>query len=129
VIRLAVVSLFLLGSGALACPMPPGAIPLASKASDAPPGYARMDRPPLSAPFKIEIAFCDLTEGAKVLAFDAIMPAHKHGMNFNVDVAEMAENRFDVSNVVFHMHGLWEIRIDLELDGQAYDYTAEVLLE
>lgn len=128
-IRLAVASLFLVGPGALACPMPPSAIPLASKASDAPPGYARMDRPPLSAPFTIEIAFCDLAEGAKALAFDAIMPAHQHGMNFNVDVAEIADNRFDVLNVVFHMQGLWEIRIDVELDGQAYAYTAEVLLE
>ena len=83
----------------------------------------------MSAPFTIEIAFCDLTERARALEFDAIMPAHQHGMNFDVDVAEMADNRFDVSNVVFHMQGLWELRIDVEVDGQAYAYTAEVLLE
>ncbi|MEM7044117.1 MAG: hypothetical protein AAF543_15005 [Pseudomonadota bacterium] len=128
-IRLAVVSLFLVGSEVLACPMPPGAIPLASKAHGAPLGYARMDTPPLSAPFKIEITFCDLAKGAKALEFDAIMPAHKHGMNFDVDVAEMADKRFEVSNVVFHMQGLWEIRIDVELDGQTHAYTAEVMLE
>jgi len=128
-IRLAVVSLFLAGSEALACPMPPSAIPLASRAHGAPLGYAQMDTPPLSAPFKIEIALCDLTEGAKALAFDAIMPAHQHGMNFDVDVAEMADNRFEVSNVVFHMQGLWELRIDVEVDGQTHAYTAEVLLE
>ena len=128
-IRLAVVSLFLVGSEVLACPMPSSAIPLASEAQGAPSGYARMDTPPLSAPFKIEITFCDLAEVAKALEFDAVMPAHQHGMNFNVDVAKMADNRFEVSNVVFHMPGLWELRIDVEVDDQTHAYTAEMLLE
>lgn len=119
----------LAASSALACPGP-GDLALTAETPGAPPAYARMSTPPLSAPFRIEIGFCDLEdERAEGLAFDAVMPAHQHGMNFRVDVAPLGENRFDISNVVFHMPGLWEIRVEVEIDGARMAYSAEVALE
>ncbi|UWR11532.1 hypothetical protein [Sulfitobacter mediterraneus] len=128
-IRAVVLAKFALASGALACPMPPDAIRLAPDEEHAPLAYAQMDAPPLSAPFAITITFCDPARQTGALTFDALMPAHRHGMNFTVDVNKIAANRFEVSNVVFHMPGHWEIRIEAEVAGQSYTYSAEVPLE
>lgn len=125
-IRLAALAFLATTAAALACPMPPDAIPLTANAGPAPVAYAQMEAPPLSAPFPIKIALCDPDQNAKTVAFDAVMPAHKHGMNYTVDVAETGTNRFEISNVVFHMPGLWELRVAVEIDGQSFDYTAEV---
>lgn len=117
-------------SGALACPLPPGAIALDPADPAAPPAYAVMDPPPLSAPFTVEIAFCP-PDGTSVagLSFDAVMPAHQHGMNFRVDVAALDATRFAVSNVVFHMPGLWELRLTADIAEARLDYTGAVTLE
>ena len=127
--RMAALASFALSSSALACSMPTDAIQLTSTLDSAPLAYAQIDKLPLSAPFTMTVTFCNPAQEVEALMFDAVMPAHRHGMNFSVDVTGIAANRFDVSNVVFHMQGLWELRIDVEVDGQAYAYTAEVLLE
>ena len=127
--RGAVLASFVLTSGALACPMPPDAIPMTPEVDHAPLAYAQMDAPPLSAPFAMNITVCDAAQQTSVLTFDALMPAHGHGMNFTVDVNKVAENKFEVSNVVFHMPGVWELRVKAEVAGQNYTYTAEVHLK
>ena len=84
---------------------------------------------PLAQPFRMQIQFCgDSTVPLERVTVDATMPAHQHGMNFRVDLAEAERNRFEVSNVVFHMPGLWEIRVEAEIDGRRYAYRAEVPL-
>ncbi|MEP5731021.1 MAG: hypothetical protein ABJL67_16820 [Sulfitobacter sp.] len=127
-IRAAILLSLAMASGATACPMPSGAIPLTSQTPHAPVAFAQMDALPLSAPFALTISICDATTKANSLAFDAHMPAHQHGMNFTVDVAKIANNRFEVSNVVFHMPGLWEIRVIIEVSGHRYAYVADVPL-
>ena len=109
--------------------MPSEAIQLASEVDHAPLAYAQMDAPPLSAPFVMTVTFCDTEQQFDALAFDAQMPAHRHGMNFTVDVSKIADNQFRVSNVVFHMPGLWEFRVEATGAGQKFTYTAEVSLK
>lgn len=128
-IRAASAALWLSAAGALACQMPQTGRPLSAVTPDAPLAYAVIDTPPVSAPFVLTLAFCSLTQGATSLDFDAVMPAHQHGMNFSVDVTQTAKDRFEVSNIVFHMPGLWQIRVDAELDGKTHTYTTEVTLE
>ena len=120
---------FALASNALACPLPPGAIQLTSQIDSSPLAYAQMDTPPLSAPFALTVTFCDPDQQVETLEFDAVMPAHRHGMNFTVDVSKIADNRFEVSNVVFHMPGLWEFQVEAKAAGQRYTYTGEVSLK
>lgn len=116
--------------GALACTLPPDAIVLLSESSNAPRAYAQMANPQVSAPFDVEISFCNVTSnGAADIEFDAVMPAHQHGMNYKVSVTELGGNSFKASKVVFHMPGLWEIRVDANLDGQNFAYKAGVGLE
>lgn len=126
--RMAALACFILSSSAVACPMPPDATQLVSSVEDAPLAFAQMDTPPLSEPFTMTITFCDAGRQVKALTFDALMPAHRHGMNFHVDVDHSSDNRFVVSNIVFHMPGLWEIEVEVETIGQSYGYSAEVLL-
>ena len=126
--RMAALACFILSSGAVACPMPPDATQLVSGSEDAPLAYAQMDTPPLSEPFAMTITFCDVGRQVEALTFDALMPAHRHGMNFHVDVDNASDNRFEVRNIVFHMPGLWEIKVEAEAFGQSYGYSAEVLL-
>lgn len=128
-IRIAVLTSFVLSTGALACPAPPDAIRLASEEDHAPLAYVEMADPPLSAPFAMTVTFCDPDQQVEAVMFDAHMPAHRHGMNFAVDVDKMADNRFEVSNIVFHMPGLWELRIKAETARQDYNYTADVSLK
>ena len=109
--------------------MPPDAIQLGSEVDHAPLAYAQMDAPPISAPFVMTVTFCDPAQRFDALIFDAQMPAHRHGMNFTVDVSKIADNQFEVSNVVFHMPGLWEFRVEARGVGQKYSYTAEVFLK
>ena len=117
-------------SSALACSAPPDAIALSSASADAPAAYALVGTPPVSQPFDIEIVFCVPTTGdMDDLEFDAVMPAHQHGMNFRVDVAELDGNRFKISNVVFHMPGLWEMRIKAVNRDEVYSYVADMSLE
>lgn len=117
-------------SGVMACPAPSGAIDLRAEDAAAPMAYATMAPPPLSAPFALVVGLCP-APGTKVtaLAFDAIMPAHQHGMNFGVDIAALGQNRFTVSNVVFHMPGLWALQVTADVDGRRHVYTADVVLE
>ena len=125
-IRAVIPAGFALASGALACPLQTGAISLVSETDTAPSAYVEIDTPPLSEPFAMTITFCDPTLDPAALAFDAVMPAHRHGMNYTVDVNRFQENRFEVSNVVFHMVGLWEIQIEAEFAGKIYTYKAEI---
>lgn len=128
-IHMVVLASFVLTSGALACPMPPDAILMKPEVDHAPLAYVQMNAPPLSAPFAMNITVCDAARQTEALTFDALMPAHRHGMNFTVDINKIADNRFEVANVVFHMPGLWEIRIEAQVAGQTYTYSAEVPLE
>lgn len=114
----------------LACPTPQGAVALTPADDAAPNAYATIEALPLSAPFEIQIAFCGTgSETISGIAFDAIMPAHRHGMNYVVEVTNPEGNRFDVSNVVFHMPGLWQMNVSAELERRTYDYEGEVILK
>ncbi|HVS20012.1 MAG TPA: FixH family protein [Planctomycetota bacterium] len=47
------------------------------------------------------------------LAADAGMPEHGHGMNRMPAVARRADGGFDVTGMLFHMGGSWELYLDV----------------
>ena len=119
---------FATASPGLACTdISPDVIPLRSELDNAPAAYAEMGSPPVSAPFTLKVVVCD--RQVSDLAFDALMPAHQHGMNFDAEVAKSGATEFTVSNVVFHMPGLWELQIEAVTDHNSHNYTAKVELE
>ena len=89
--------------------------------------YVSLPDIPVSTPFVIGITSCD--EFAGTLTFDAIMPAHQHGMNYAPEITATEPGQFEINNVVFHMPGAWELQIAFTTSNQTYLYTKEVMVE
>ena len=82
---------------------------------------------PLSAPFTISFKVCSpQPEAALSVDFDATMPAHKHGMNYQPEIVEIEGRFFEVNNLIFHMPGLWKIEITVFDDGAPHRFTHDV---
>jgi hypothetical protein len=67
---------------------------------------------PISKPFVVEIMVC--TSDADIIdrvAIDAIMPAHRHGMNYRPDIRKVDEVTYKASGMFFHMPGEWRISV------------------
>jgi hypothetical protein len=47
------------------------------------------------------------------LRIDAVMPQHRHGMNYRPTVAALGDGRFRAEGLLLHMPGLWEFSFDL----------------
>ena len=117
-----ITALLLIGAPLLACPKLDNTQPFKTETNDAPRLYHAPIEPPISEPFDLMLILCDAPKTAK-LKFDAIMPAHQHGMNYEASITSIEDNQFTVSNVVFHMPGLWEMRVTLD---ETHHYTAEI---
>jgi len=77
----------------------------------------------VSAFFVVEVAACAKagSGGPDELRVDAVMPEHKHGMNYRPAVTRIGDGRFRAEGLMLHMPGPWEIRFDLR--GAAGDET------
>lgn len=68
-------------------------------------------------PFEMDVSVCPNAAGVAVQALrvDAWMPLHRHGMNYKTRVIAAGNGRFQVSGLLFHMPGRWEILFDVTL--------------
>lgn len=64
-----------------------------------------------------------------LLAADADMPEHRHGMIRSPRVREIDAGRFEVKGMMFHMPGLWELYIDITRAGITERSQFEIHLE
>jgi hypothetical protein len=64
--------------------------------------------------FAVDVAACARARGAppSQLRVDAMMPEHKHGMNYRPTVTG-AGGRFRAEGLLLHMPGTWEFSFDL----------------
>jgi hypothetical protein len=71
---------------------------------------------PLARHFGLDVIVCPNAGVAAPagLEVDAVMPAHKHGMNYRPQVAAAGPGRYRVEGLLFHMSGEWELRFDLD---------------
>lgn len=51
---------------------------------------------------------------------DAIMPAHNHGMNYQPNFTMTSPGQYTGTGFVFHMPGLWRLRLTLQLDDRKH---------
>ena len=79
--------------------------------------------------FELRVVVTPTSEarGALELAVDARMPEHGHGMNREPRVVVEDDGAFTVTNMLFHMPGLWELYFDVT-EG-ALTERAQVSLE
>jgi hypothetical protein len=52
------------------------------------------------------------------LEFDAVMPAHNHGMVVRPKITEITPNEFRIDGVKLHMAGDWSLLFSLQVNGQ-----------
>ena len=89
---------------------------------------------PLGEVFGLTVTVSDSGDHSKgvpdsTIAVDALMPAHRHGMNLRPRITAIGDGRFTVDGMLFHMPGPWQILIDVTRDGvterAVFDVTVE----
>lgn len=70
----------------------------------------------VSRHFELLVRVCPVE--AELLAVDATMPAHRHGMNYRPSLQPLGDGRWRVEGLLFHMRGAWELRLDLRVAGR-----------
>jgi hypothetical protein len=83
---------------------------------------------PISKPFAVEIVVC--SNDAEIIdrvVIDAIMPAHKHGMNYRPEIRKVDEVTYKASGMFFHMPGEWRISVDVYGQKSSRHFTLNVL--
>lgn len=63
------------------------------------------------------------------LSFDALMPAHYHGMTTEARVRKVAPGRFVIENFRLHMPGHWELYFDIQNGDQLERAQADVVVQ
>ena len=68
------------------------------------------------AHFALEVAVCPRAGAAppRALAVDAVMPEHRHGMNYRPTVTAVGPGRYRVEGLLFHMPGRWDLLFDVD---------------
>ena len=81
--------------------------------------------------FALDIAVCP-REGAPAptaLRVDAVMPEHRHGMNYRPEVIARGAGAYRADGLMFHMPGRWDIVFDLVTGDGTERLTATRVLE
>ncbi len=65
--------------------------------------------------FELDVVVCG---SAQLLAVDAEMPAHRHGMNYRATVQPAGAGRYVVQGLMFHMPGRWRYQFTLQSGGR-----------
>jgi len=65
--------------------------------------------------FSLDIAVCprDGAPPPAALRVDAVMPEHRHGMNYRPDVVAHGAGVYRADGLMFHMPGRWDVVFDL----------------
>lgn len=72
----------------------------------------------IGEPFSLLVNVCTRTDKpGELVAVDAQMPDHKHGMNYRPTIVGLGNGRYRVDGMIFHMPGRWELSLDVR-DGE-----------
>ena len=77
-------------------------------------------------PFRLVLDLCPAR--ARLLALDATMPEHRHGMNYRPTLMALGGGRWRADGLLWHMSGRWELRFDVILDDQPQTLRQAVML-
>jgi len=84
----------------------------------------------IGEPFSLLFNVCTKNDKpAELIAVDAQMPEHKHGMNYRPTIVSMGDGRYRVEGMVFHMPGRWEISIDVRAGEESERLSHEFILK
>jgi hypothetical protein len=81
-------------------------------------------------PFSMLLNVCGKSGSpAELVAVDAQMPDHKHGMNYRPTIVPGGDGRYRVDGLVFHMPGHWEFSIDVRAGEESERLTHDFILK
>lgn len=81
-------------------------------------------------PFSLLFNVCTKSNNpAELVAVDAQMPEHKHGMNYRPTIVSLGNGRYRVEGMVFHMPGRWEISMDVRAGEESERLSHDVILK
>lgn len=110
-------------SAQAACPTSPKGVAMTAEAS---PGSLEAflslqpEQLAVGEVFAAEVTICGGDPSAiERIDVDALMPAHRHGMNYLPKVSPAGPGRYRADGLLFHMPGEW--RIDVAVFGGAVD--------
>ncbi|MEP5151458.1 FixH family protein [Planktotalea sp.] len=113
-------------SQAIACAPAANALKLTSEGEVALDAYLTLDDLPLSEPFDMGLLLCGDTVQIERVDVAAIMPAHQHGMNYEPVVKAVGNGAFEVSGMVFHMPGVWQVQVSIYGEQEPAFFNLEV---
>ncbi len=108
---------WLLVGGSMACPLSAGDGQLID-GNAVTLGWRLVDQPVIavSEAFAIDVRACPAD--VELLGVDAVMPAHRHGMNYKPSVTSAGPGRWRVEGLLWHMRGRWDLAFELRHRGQ-----------
>lgn len=80
--------------------------------------------------FAMEVVVC--ARGAEAidgLQVDAVMPEHRHGMNYRPAAKALGGGRYRIEGMMFHMPGRWDLHFDVKRGGGSERLTRENALQ
>ncbi|MFZ5779093.1 MAG: FixH family protein [Pseudomonadota bacterium] len=81
-------------------------------------------------PFSLLLNVCTKSDRpAELVAVDAQMPEHRHGMNYRPTIVALGEGRYRVDGMVFHMPGRWEITLDVRAGEESERLSHEFIIK
>lgn len=115
---------------AFACVSDPDARQMTAETEGSPAVFAIPDPPVVSQPTGLQLVVCpgDANEVSN-LAVDAWMPAHQHGMNYTPDIRALGKGRYAITNIVYHMPGLWQLTVTLRSGAERASYTLDMPIQ
>jgi len=66
---------------------------------------------------------------AELVAVEATMPEHKHGMNYRPTIVAGGDGRYRAEGMVFHMPGRGEVAMDVRAGEESERLTHEIILK
>ncbi|HYC66387.1 MAG TPA: hypothetical protein VEC14_16780 [Reyranellaceae bacterium] len=84
----------------------------------------------VGTPFTLLLNVCTKRgKPAELVALDAQMPEHKHGMNYKPTIVRGVDGRYRAEGLVFHMPGRWEVTFDVRIDAETERLSHDILLQ
>jgi hypothetical protein len=81
--------------------------------------------------FALDVSVCarGQADAPRALRVDAVMPAHRHGMNYRPSIEPRGDGRYLAQGLLFHMPGHWQLLFDVESSAGRERLIADVMLE
>jgi hypothetical protein len=77
-------------------------------------------------PFTLQLVLCPAE--AQLVAVDATMPDHRHGMNYRPSLKALGGGRWRADGLLWHMSGRWQLRFDVQQGAARQTLTRDVVL-